>query len=59
MDWKYEIIVYWSQEDASYIVEVPELPVCMADGPTYRQAVANAETIIGEWKGQIYQEQSG
>jgi predicted RNase H-like HicB family nuclease len=49
MDWKYEMIVYWSQEDHAYIVEVPELPGCMADGPTYQEAVSNAEVIIGEW----------
>ena len=49
MDWKYEMIVYWSQEDQAYVVEVPELPGCMADGPTYQQAVSNAEVVIGEW----------
>lgn len=46
---KYEIIIYWSQEDAAYIAEVPELPGCMADGGTYQEAVANVEKIIGEW----------
>jgi predicted RNase H-like HicB family nuclease len=49
MDWKYEMIVYWSKEDQAYVVEVPELPGCMADGPTYQQAVSNAEVVIGEW----------
>jgi len=49
MDWKYELIIYWSREDQAYIVEVPELPGCMADGPTYQQAVSNAEVVIGEW----------
>ena len=49
MDWKYEMIVYWSNEDQAYIVEVPELAGCMADGPTYREAVSNAEVIISEW----------
>ena len=49
MDWKYEMIIYWSQEDHAYIVEVPELPGCMADDQTYQQAVSNAEVIIGEW----------
>ena len=47
--WKYEIIIYWSDEDQAYIAEVPELPGCAADGPTYRQALANAEVIIQEW----------
>ena len=46
---RYELIVYWSAEDQSYIVEVPELPGCMADGATYQEAVANVEVVIGEW----------
>lgn len=35
--WKYEIIIYWSEEDQAYIAEVPELPGCAADGKTYKQ----------------------
>ncbi|MDD4627396.1 MAG: type II toxin-antitoxin system HicB family antitoxin [Syntrophomonas sp.] len=46
---KYEIIVYWSEEDQSYIAEVPELSGCMADGLTYQDAISNAEVIISEW----------
>jgi predicted RNase H-like HicB family nuclease len=46
---RYEMIVYWSDEDEAYIVEVPELPGCMADGATYQEAIANAEVIIREW----------
>ena len=46
---KYEIIVYWSNEDNAYIAEVPELAGCMADGQTYVEAVQNAEIAIGEW----------
>ncbi|EAY56669.1 MAG: conserved hypothetical protein [Leptospirillum rubarum] len=46
---RYELIVTWSTEDQSYIVEVPELPGCMVDGATYQEAVANAEVVIGEW----------
>lgn len=49
MSIKYEMIIYWSDEDKAFIVEVPELPGCMADGPTYQEAVANAETVIKEW----------
>ncbi len=47
--YKYEMVIYWSAEDQSYIVEVPELAGCMADGKTYAEAVANAEVIITEW----------
>ncbi|MGH8625816.1 MAG: type II toxin-antitoxin system HicB family antitoxin [Gammaproteobacteria bacterium] len=46
---RYEIIIYWSAEDDAFIAEVPELAGCMADGKTYQEAVANAETIIEEW----------
>jgi predicted RNase H-like HicB family nuclease len=46
---KYEMIIYWSDEDQAFIVDVPELPGCMADGSTYREAVANAEQVIEEW----------
>ncbi|MBN1903147.1 type II toxin-antitoxin system HicB family antitoxin [Candidatus Sumerlaeota bacterium] len=49
MESKYEMIIYWSSEDNAFIVEVPELPGCMADGRTYQEAVANAEKIINEW----------
>ena len=46
---KYELIVYWSEADEAFIVEVPELAGCMADGQSYAEAVANAEIIIQEW----------
>jgi predicted RNase H-like HicB family nuclease len=46
---KYEIIIYWSEEDKAFIAEVPELPGCMADGKTYREALSNAEVVIAEW----------
>ena len=41
--------MYWSQEDEAFIVEVPELAGCMADGETYEQAVNNAQKVIKEW----------
>ena len=47
--YRYEIILYWSEEDKAFIAEVPELPGCMADGTTYREAIDNAEIIIQEW----------
>ena len=46
---KYEVILYWSDEDKAFIAEAPELPGCMADGETYQQALANLEVIIHEW----------
>ena len=46
---KYELIIYWSKEDNAFVVDVPELPGCMADGATYEEAVANAQTVIQEW----------
>jgi predicted RNase H-like HicB family nuclease len=46
---KYEIIIYWSDEDDSFVAEVPELAGCMADGATYQEALANAEIVIQEW----------
>ncbi len=49
MSIKYELIVYWSEEDQSFVVEVPELPGCMADGESYEQAVANAQLVIEQW----------
>jgi predicted RNase H-like HicB family nuclease len=47
--YKYEVIVYWSEEDRAYIAEVPELPGCMADGATYQEALKNVQVIISEW----------
>lgn len=49
MSIKYELIIYWSDNDSAFIVEVPELAGCMADGKTYQEAVTNAEIIIQEW----------
>ena len=46
---RYEVIIYWSQEDDAFVVEVPELPGCMADGATYQEALTNAEVVIQEW----------
>ena len=46
---KYELILYWSEVDQSFIVEVPELSGCAADGETYQEAVQNAEVVIQQW----------
>jgi predicted RNase H-like HicB family nuclease len=46
---RYEIIIYWSDEDQAFIAEVPELPGCAADGATYQEGVANVEVVVREW----------
>lgn len=46
---KYEIILYWSNEDEAFIAEVPELAGCAADGASRQEALANVELIIAEW----------
>ena len=46
---RYELIIHWSKEDNAFLVEVPELPGCMADGTSYEEAVANAQAVIAEW----------
>lgn len=46
---KYSMIVSWSNDDNCYIVSVPDLPGCMADGETPEKAVENAQVIIAEW----------
>jgi predicted RNase H-like HicB family nuclease len=45
----YDIVLSWSDEDAAYIAEVPELPGCAADGSTYQEALTNVELAIREW----------
>src|SRR6267154_2779716 len=47
---KYELIIYWSKEDNAFVVEVPELPGCMADGASYEAAVANAQEVISAYR---------
>jgi len=49
MSIKYELVIYWSEEDRSFLVEVPELAGCMADGETSEEAVAHAQEVIEEW----------
>ncbi len=46
---KYSMIVSWSSDDNCYLVSVPDLPGCMADGETPQKAVENAQVIIQEW----------
>ena len=46
---RYELIIYWSRADDCFVVEVPELAGCMADGATYQEAVAHAQLVIEQW----------
>jgi len=46
---KYEIIIFWSEEDNAFVAEIPELPGCMADGATYEEALSNVNVVAGEW----------
>jgi predicted RNase H-like HicB family nuclease len=47
--YKYEVIIYWSDEDEAFIAEVPEMPGCAADGAGYQEALNSLEIIIEEW----------
>ncbi|MFN5894665.1 MAG: type II toxin-antitoxin system HicB family antitoxin, partial [Dolichospermum sp.] len=49
MTLRYEINLYWSEEDQAFIAEVPDLPGCAADGETYQEALQNIEIIMQEW----------
>jgi len=49
MNHRYEIIIYWSEEDQCFLAEVPELSGCMADGNSHAEALAHAEIVINEW----------
>lgn len=49
MNSKYELIMYWSEEDHAFVVEVPELPGCMADGATQNEALVNVQIVIDQW----------
>ena len=46
---RYEVIIYWSEPDQAFIAEVPELPGCAADGPSYQKALAAVQVVINEW----------
>lgn len=47
--YKYSMVMSWSEDDQAYILSVPELPGCMADGETPQKAIENAQVIISEW----------
>jgi predicted RNase H-like HicB family nuclease len=47
--YKYEVIIYWSEEDRAFIAEVPELPGCAAHGDSPDSALANCQDAIELW----------
>ncbi len=49
MTYKYEIIIYWSDDDEVFVAEVPELPGCAAHGDTPDAALSNCRDAIGLW----------
>lgn len=49
MKYKYEVIIYWSEPDQTFIAEVPELAGCKSDGNSYEEALKNIQIIIEEW----------
>jgi predicted RNase H-like HicB family nuclease len=49
MNDRYEIVIYWSQEDNSFLAEVPEIPKLISDGSTRSEALANAEEMISSY----------
>ncbi|MFH1113875.1 MAG: type II toxin-antitoxin system HicB family antitoxin [Pseudomonadota bacterium] len=46
---RYEIIIYWSDEDGFFVAEVPELPGCMAHGETEESALRNVKDAVELW----------
>ena len=48
-EFRYEVVLYWSEPDESVIAEVPELAGCAADGATYAEALAAVEVVVREW----------
>ncbi|NQX01644.1 type II toxin-antitoxin system HicB family antitoxin [bacterium] len=49
MEMRYGLVTYWSKAERNFLVDVPELPGCVADGATYEEAVANAQAVISGW----------
>lgn len=45
---KYEVIIYWSEDDSCFVAEVPELAGCMSNGPTPHDTLTNVQVIIDE-----------
>jgi len=48
-NFRYEVIIYWSEPDQAFVAEVPELPGCAADGASHQEALAAVEVVTNEW----------
>jgi predicted RNase H-like HicB family nuclease len=48
-DFRYEVIIYWSEQDSAFIAEVPELPGCAADGASHQEAISAIKVIVDQW----------
>lgn len=49
MNWKYEVVIYWSNDDSAFVADVPELPGCMAHGETQSKALESANEAVALW----------
>ena len=49
MNWRYEVIIYWSNDDSAFVAEVPELPGCIAHGDTQNKALKSANDVVALW----------
>ena len=49
MNCKYEVIIYWSNDDSAFVAEVPELAGCIAHGDTHSKALKSANDAIALW----------
>ena len=46
---KYEIVIYWDNDDMIFVAEVPDLPGCMAHGKSQAEAAHNVGDAIELW----------
>jgi predicted RNase H-like HicB family nuclease len=51
---RYQIIIYWSEEDRAFVAEVPELPGCMAHGTSYEQALTHIQEAMQLWNAKLH-----
>ena len=46
---KYQLTIYWRDEDGVFVADIPELPGCMAHGDSHQEALAQAQAAISNW----------